>query len=78
MPAGELRTRPASAEAEAFDSNERVGYYILSKRPFVDSEAVRQSIHEREGAYPVAQDYADLLGRGVLLFLTWQETFATR
>ncbi len=39
----------------------------------VDSEAVRQSIHEREDAYPDAQDYADLRQRAVLLFLIWQE-----
>ena len=37
------------------------------------SGAARQSIHEREDAYPVVQDYADLLRRGVLLFLTDQE-----
>jgi len=35
-----------------------------------------KSIHEREDAYPVAQNYADLLVRGVWLFLTWQEWFA--
>ena len=34
-------------------------------RLFVDSAGVRQSIHEREDVYPVAQDYAGLLPRVV-------------
>ena len=46
--------------AQAFDSDERAAYYIPSKRPIVGSGAVRQSILEREDAYRVAQDYADL------------------
>jgi len=50
----------------------------IFKPRFVDSEAVRQSIHEREDAYRDAQDYADLPQRGVLPFLTLQESFATR
>jgi len=32
----------------------------------------------QEDAYPIVQDYPDLLGRGVLPFLTWQESLATR
>jgi hypothetical protein len=36
---------------------------------FADSEAVRQSIHEREDVYPVVQDFADLLRRGSLALL---------
>ena len=63
---------------QAFDNSERAAYYIPSTHPLVDSEAARQSIHEREDAYPVAQGYADLLPRGVLLFLIWLESFATR
>jgi hypothetical protein len=43
----------------------------------VDSEAVRQSIREPEDVYPEAAAFADLLGRGVLLFLIWLELFAT-
>jgi len=62
--------------APAFDSNERAAYYIPSRHPFVDSGAVRQSIHEREDVYPVARDYADLLLRAALPFLTWLEMFA--
>jgi hypothetical protein len=68
---------PAAPGAQGLDSSERAVCYILSRPRFVDSGAVRQSIHEREGAYPVAQDYAELLEQGVLLFLTWQESFAT-
>ena len=64
--------------AQALDHSERAAYYIPSMHPFVDSEAVRQSIHEREDVYPVAQDYADLLPRGVLLFVIWKESCATR
>jgi hypothetical protein len=54
-----------------FDNNDRAAYCIPSKPRFVESGAVRQSIHEREDAYLDAHDYADLLGRGVLLFSTW-------
>jgi hypothetical protein len=46
-------------------------YCIPSTPRFVEAGAVRQSIREREDAYPVAQDYADLLLQGVLPFLTW-------
>jgi hypothetical protein len=71
--------RPCSAaQAQAFDSNEIAAYYIPSKHPFVESGAVRQSIREREGAYRFVQKYANLRERGVLLALTWQESFATR
>ena len=63
---------------QAFDSNERAAYYIPSTRPFVDSGAARQSIHEREGAYRDVADYVGRPGLEVLLFLTWQESFATR
>jgi hypothetical protein len=49
-----------------------------SKLPFVDSGAVRQSIREQEGAYRFVQNYANLRERGVLLALTWQESFAIR
>ena len=63
---------------QAFDSSETAAYYIPSTRPCVDSEAVRQNAREPEDAYPVVQDYADLLGQAVLPFLTWQESFATR
>ena len=45
---------------------------------FVDSETVRQSIHEPEDAYRVVQGYADLLQREASLFLIWQELIATR
>src|SRR5262249_49879466 len=34
--------------------------------------------HEPGDVYPIVQDCADPLGRGVLLFLTSQESFATR
>ena len=61
-----------------FDNDDRVVYCIPSKPQFVESEAVRQNIHEREDAYPNVQDYADLRGPGALLFLAWQGSFATR
>ena len=64
--------------AQAFDSDERAAYYIPSKRPIVDSGAVRQSVHEREDGYLIVQGRTDLLGREDLPFLTWQESFATR
>src|SRR5271165_4862884 len=67
-----------AAGAQAFDNNHRAAYCIPSKRPLVGSEAVRQSVHEREDAYPDAQDYADLPQRGVSLFLIWQGSFATQ
>jgi len=44
------------AAAQVFDSSDRAAYYIPSRPPFVESGAVRQSIHELEDAYPVAQD----------------------
>jgi hypothetical protein len=34
-----------------FDNSKRAAYYIPSTHPFVDSGAVRQSIHEREDGY---------------------------
>ena len=67
-----------AAAAQAFDNNGRVAYCILSTHPFVDSGAVRQSIHELEDAYRDAQDRADLPRRGVLLFLIWRGSSAAR
>jgi hypothetical protein len=64
--------------AQAFDNNERAAYYIPATHPFAGSAAVRRSIRERADGYRDTQDYADLRQRGVLLFLTWQESFATR
>ena len=60
------------------NTKNRPAYYIPSRPPFVDSAAVHQSIRESGDAYQAAQDYAYLLGRGVLPFLTWQESFAAR
>ena len=68
---------PASGVLD-FDNNCRADCYIPSKRLFVESAAVRQGIHELEDAHRDAQDCWDLLQRGVLPFLTWQESFATR
>src|SRR6516162_3812018 len=69
---------PETIRQQASDSSDRAAYYIPSKPPFVDSGAVRQNTHEPEDAYPIVQDYADLLGQGVLPFVTSQESFATR
>src|ERR1700719_1075795 len=63
---------------QSADNDCRAACCILSKHPFVDFEAVRQSIHEPEDAYPDFQDCADLPQRVILLFSTWQESFATR
>jgi hypothetical protein len=62
---------PAAGE-QALDNGYSAAYCIPSKHRFVDFEAVRQSIREREDAYLGTQDYADLRERGVSLFLTWQ------
>src|ERR1700760_4322510 len=64
--------------AQDFDNNGRAAYYIPSKPQFVDSVAVHRSIHEREDAYPVAQDYAHLRQTRVSLFLVYQGCFAMR
>jgi hypothetical protein len=58
------------AAAHAFGNSYTAAYYIPSTLSIVDSGAVRQSFPEPEDAYPDAQDYADLLPRGVFLFLT--------
>jgi isopentenyl diphosphate isomerase/L-lactate dehydrogenase-like FMN-dependent dehydrogenase len=42
------------------------------------SGAVHQSIREPGDGYPIAQDCAGILPRGVLPFLAWIEAFATR
>src|SRR5580704_11032428 len=67
-----------AAGEPALDNNYRADYCIPSMPRLVHSEAVRQSIHEREDAHPDAQDRVDLPRRGVLLFLTWQPSFADR
>src|SRR6516164_10398797 len=72
------RRNSSAAAAHAFGNSYKAAYYIPSTLTIVDFGAVRQSIREREDAYPVDQDYADLLPRAVLLFLTWQGSFATR
>jgi hypothetical protein len=55
---------------QAFDNTRKAACCIPSKLQFVGFEAVPQSIREREDAYPIAQDYADLLGREASPFLT--------
>src|SRR5262249_13671773 len=55
--------------------SDRAAYYILSTHSFLDSGAVRQSIHEPEDAYRVVQGFVDLPQRAVLLFLIWREPF---
>src|SRR5262249_34890435 len=72
------RRNCSAAAAHAFGNSYKAAYYIPSTHPFVYSEAVRQSIHEQEDGYRDIQDYVDLLPRGVSLFLTWLESFATR
>src|SRR6266436_5945235 len=67
-----------AARARAFDNIHRAAYCIPSMHSSVDSEAVRQSIHEREDEHRDTQDYADLHQREVALFLVWQEWCATR
>src|SRR6478736_184346 len=67
-----------AAVAQTFDNDHRDACGIPSKPRFVDSEAVRQSIHALADVYPDTQYYADLPRPGVLLFLIWQESFATR
>src|SRR5262245_12963533 len=62
--------------ARAYDNSDTVAYWIPSRPQVVDYEAVRQSIHGREGAYPADHDYADLRQRGVLLLLIWKESSA--
>ena len=42
------------------DNDQRAVYCIPPRPRFVDSEAVRQSIHERGDVCPSARDYADL------------------
>ena len=54
----------------------RAAYCIPSSRPLVESGVVRQSIYEREDEHRDTQDYADLLPRGVSLFLVWLESYA--
>src|SRR5260370_28078723 len=74
-----LRTKAPSpsnylaARARAFDNIHRAAYCIPSMHSSVDSEAVRQSIHEREDGYPDPQDFADLRQRVVSLSLIWKE-----
>ena len=63
---------------QAFDNDDRAAYYIPSTHPFVDSEAVRQRIHEREDEYRDTQDYEDPLPQEVLLILIEQKPFAIR
>src|SRR5260370_4742956 len=75
---GSMSLNYSGAGARAFDNNDRAAYCILSKRLLVESSTVRQNIHEREDGYRDVQDYADLLQPGVLLFLTWLESCATR
>jgi len=54
---------------QAFDNNHIAAYYIPSKPRFVDSGAVRQSIHEREDGHPDSQDGPDLRRRASLALL---------
>src|SRR6266700_2144172 len=68
---------PAVA-VQPLDNNHRAADCTPSKPRFVGSAAVHQNIHEREDAYPNTQDCEDLRERGVSLFLTWQESFATQ
>src|ERR1700752_77726 len=78
-----LRKVPSSPEesqavpTQPFGNNRIDVCYFQSKHPFVDSEAARQNIHEREDAPLVDQDYASLPHRGVELFLIGQELLAT-
>src|SRR6516225_2294295 len=46
--------------AQAFDNNCKAVYCMPSKPRSAQSEAVRQSIHEREGGYPDSRGCADL------------------
>ena len=63
---------------QAFDNDRKVAYCTPAKPRFVGFEAAHQSIHEPKDAYPDNRDFADLPQPGVLLFLIWQESFATR
>src|SRR6516225_5076383 len=70
--------RYLASGAQAFDSNYRAVYCTPSKPPSVESEAVRQSIHEREGGYPDSRGCADLPRLRALLSSVCQESSATR
>src|SRR5215468_7519291 len=72
-PLNYLATRP-----RAFDNIHIAAYCIPSMHSFVDSEAVRQSIHEPEDEHRDTQDFADLRQPGASLFVAWQESSATR
>src|SRR5215469_10196545 len=67
-----------AARPRAFDNIHRAAYCIPSMHSFVDSEAVRRSIHEPEDEHRDTQDFADLLPRGASLFVAWQEWSASR
>src|ERR1700692_2943961 len=67
-----------AVEAQWIDNIYTAAYCIPSTRPFVYSEAVRQSIHEPKDGYPDPRDCADLRLRVISLSLAWQQSVATR